>query len=237
MGPAFLVMAVGVLVGGLMVAAPRHIWWVTQSWKFRNPEANEPSDVAYGMTRVAGVFVIVLALFIGGAIIHSEFQRKDRREAEEQRRAAQVVFDAPPPENRGQLPVIGYFAEEFPSGPTVTVYYVAPGEAVHSYVRSMSDRFSYPCYTSARVVRADGDRVRVSPELTWAPEELGDMKHVGQCRIGVGRNIHKVSVDHVAVGTTIVTDSAIVDRNGAEIRPAAKGNRVPKLAEKLQTDP
>ncbi|WP_336470697.1 DUF6199 family natural product biosynthesis protein [Mycolicibacterium peregrinum] len=46
---------VGVLVGGVMAAAPRGIWWATQSWKFRNPEANEPSDTAYGMTRVGGV--------------------------------------------------------------------------------------------------------------------------------------------------------------------------------------
>ncbi|MFV8165962.1 DUF6199 family natural product biosynthesis protein [Mycobacterium sp. 134] len=237
MGAGILVIVVGVLVGGVMAASPRRIWWATQSWKFSNPEANEPSDAAYGMTRAGGVFVILLALFLGASILHSDFQRKDRREAEEQRQAAERAFVVPAPEKRGQLPVIGYFAEEFPAGPAVTVYYLAPGDAVHDYIRRMSDRFSYPCYTSANVVKADGDRMGVSPELTWAPEQLGDMKQNDQCHVGIGRNIHKVSLNGATASTTIVTDSAIVDQSGAEILPAAPGNVVPELTEELRTDP
>lgn len=237
MGAGILVIVVGVLVGGVMAASPRRIWWATQSWKFSNPEANEPSDAAYGMTRAGGVFVILLALFVGASVIHSDFQRKNRREAKEQRQAAEKAFVAPEPEKRGLLPVIGYFVEEFPAGLAVTVYYVAPGDAVHDYIRRMSDRFSYPCYTSADVVKADGDRMAVSPELTWAPEQLGDLKQNDQCHTGIGRNIHTVSLNGAAASTTIVTDSPIVDRNGSEILPAAPGNVVPKLSERLRTDP
>lgn len=133
--------------------------------------------------------------------------------------------------------MIGYFAEEFPARLAVTVYYVAPGDAVHSYIRTMSDRFSYPCYTSAKVVKADDDRMSVSPELTWAPEQLGDTKKDDQCHAGIGRNIHKVSLNGATATTTIVTDSAIVDQNGTQIRPAAPGNIVPKLAKALRTNP
>ncbi|SER55783.1 hypothetical protein SAMN04488583_5669 [Mycobacterium sp. 88mf] len=228
---------VGVLVGGVMAASPRRIWWATQSWKFRNPEANEPSDAAYGMTRAGGVFVILLALFLGVSIISDHRKAEQRREAKEQQQAAEAAFVVPAPEKRGQLPVIGYFAEEFPAGLAVTVYYVAPGDAVHDYIRRMSDRFSYPCYTSADVVKADGGRMAVSPELTWAPEQLGDLKQNDQCHPGIGRNIHKVSLNGATASTTIVTDSAIVDRNGSEILPAAPGNVVPKLSEGLRTDP
>lgn len=95
MGPGILIIVVGVLVGGVMAAAPRGIWWATQSWKFRNPEANEPSDTSYGMTRLGGVLVIMLALFLGASTIHSHFQRQNRREAQEQQRAAEAAFVAP----------------------------------------------------------------------------------------------------------------------------------------------
>ncbi|MEV0670691.1 DUF6199 family natural product biosynthesis protein [Mycobacterium sp. NPDC050441] len=53
-GAGIFLIIVGVLVGGVMAAAPRRIWWATQSWKFRHPEANEPSDTAYGMTQAGG---------------------------------------------------------------------------------------------------------------------------------------------------------------------------------------
>ncbi|MBP2453703.1 DUF6199 family natural product biosynthesis protein [Mycolicibacterium lutetiense] len=222
-------------MGGVMAASPRRIWWVTESWKFRNPEANEPSDTAYGMTRAGGVFVILLALFLGASIIHSDLQRQNRREAEEQRKAAEAAFVVPPPEDRGGLPVVGYFADPTPGGMRVYVYYLAPGGAVHQYIRTMSDKFSYPCYTSASVTKAGGDRMSANPELYWAPKKIGDMSRSDMCRPGTGLVVHGVSLDDVTAETTIVTDSAIVDRDGAEIMPAAPGNVVPKLVEGLRT--
>ena len=45
------------------VISPRSQWRVLQSWTFRDAEANEPSDAAYTLTRVAGVVVIIVILF------------------------------------------------------------------------------------------------------------------------------------------------------------------------------
>lgn len=241
-GVGIFLIVVGVLVGGVMAAAPRGIWWATQSWRFRNPAANEPSDTAYGMTRVGGVLLILLALVLGGLLIGDGMSKsaagKRQQEAEAQQRAAEAAFVVPPPEERGRLPVIGYFAEPTPTGMRrVYVYYLAPGEAVHHYVRTMSDKFSYPCYTSASVTKADGDRTSVYPELYWAPKELGDMSKSDRCRPRAGLNVHAVSLRDVTAEATIVTDSAIADKDGTEVMPAAPGNIVPKLAKALRTNP
>lgn len=242
MGTAILVIVVGVLVGGAMVTSPQRIWWLTESWKFKNPEANEPSDTAYGMTRAGGVFVILLALFVGWSVIHSEFERKNRREAEQQRKAAEAAFVVPRPENRGQLPVIGYSTDKFPKGIEITVYYLAPRESVRVAVRDSAShgpfKSSFPCYTSAAWGPATDAPRLVNPELFWAPEELGAVAKSERCHPGVGSKVHETSrfVDG-PVPPPVVTDSAIVDRYGNEILPAAAGNVVPKLPEKMYPDP
>ncbi|MUL81074.1 MULTISPECIES: DUF6199 family natural product biosynthesis protein [unclassified Mycolicibacterium] len=97
MGPAIFIMIIGVLVGALMVAAPRGIWWATQSWRFRHPEANEPSALSYAMTRVGGVFVIVVALVLGAMLISNDLSKSAGDKQREQRRAAKAAFVVPPP--------------------------------------------------------------------------------------------------------------------------------------------
>ena len=44
------------------VISPRSQWRVLQSWTFRDADANEPSDAAYTLTRIAGVVVIIVIL-------------------------------------------------------------------------------------------------------------------------------------------------------------------------------
>ncbi|OMC06794.1 hypothetical protein A5734_04355 [Mycolicibacterium fortuitum] len=216
----------GVLVGGAMVTSPQRIWWFTESWKFKNPEANEPSW--HG--------------FVGWSIIHSEFERKNRREAEQQRKAAEAAFVVPRPENRGQLPVIGYSTDKFPKGIEITVYYLAPGESVRAAVRDSARhgafKSNFPCYTFAARGHAKDAPLLVNPELFWAPEKLGDMAKSERCHPGVGHKVHETSrsVDG-SVPPPVVTDSAIVDRYGTEILPAASGNVVPKLPERMYPDP
>jgi hypothetical protein len=45
------------------VVSPRSQWRLFQSWAYRDAEANEPSDAAYALTRVAGVVAIAVILF------------------------------------------------------------------------------------------------------------------------------------------------------------------------------
>jgi hypothetical protein len=56
----FGIAAIAAVLALWAVVAPRSQWRAMQSWAFRNPEANEPSDAAYALTRLGGVVVLVL---------------------------------------------------------------------------------------------------------------------------------------------------------------------------------
>ena len=49
------------------VIDPRGVWEVTSSWKFRDPEANEPSDGAFAFQRLAAI--VALLMMVGGRIL------------------------------------------------------------------------------------------------------------------------------------------------------------------------
>lgn len=64
MGYLLLVLALAVLMLLWSLISPRSQWRILKSWTYRNPEANEPSDAAYGLTRI-GALVGLLVLFGG----------------------------------------------------------------------------------------------------------------------------------------------------------------------------
>lgn len=46
------------------VISPQSVYWALNAWQYRDPDANEPSETAYGLSRVAGVVtLVVLAVF------------------------------------------------------------------------------------------------------------------------------------------------------------------------------
>ncbi|WP_399048991.1 DUF6199 family natural product biosynthesis protein, partial [Streptomyces evansiae] len=55
---AILCLVIGIPLGLFMLLRPRKIWWATESWKYKDPEANEPSEAGYGMQALGGLFVI-----------------------------------------------------------------------------------------------------------------------------------------------------------------------------------
>lgn len=65
--------------GLISLLAPR-FWWLLRRWQFRNPEAVEPSDLAYTVTRVAGGLQVLLAV-IGLGVVTSEDRNEKAREA------------------------------------------------------------------------------------------------------------------------------------------------------------
>ncbi len=58
---------------GWMAAKPRGAWWSLSSWQHRNPDANEPSDLSYGLSSVLsgllafGAVIAAIALFAAEA--------------------------------------------------------------------------------------------------------------------------------------------------------------------------
>jgi hypothetical protein len=47
-----------------LAISPRTVWRVLQSWKYKNPEQNEPSDDLYMLERVSSIGVIVILVGI-----------------------------------------------------------------------------------------------------------------------------------------------------------------------------
>lgn len=45
--------------------SPRSQWWAFNGWAFRNPDANEPSDAAYTVLRVASIALLLLVILLG----------------------------------------------------------------------------------------------------------------------------------------------------------------------------
>ncbi|WP_301123638.1 DUF6199 family natural product biosynthesis protein [Mycolicibacterium fortuitum] len=85
MGVAILCLVIGIPLGLFMLLRPKTIWWATESWKYKDPEANEPSEVAYGMQALGGLFVIVAAVILAGLAWSTE-RDKTAAEAEQKKK-------------------------------------------------------------------------------------------------------------------------------------------------------
>ncbi|MCO8275813.1 hypothetical protein M1L60_35060 [Actinoplanes sp. TRM 88003] len=86
----------GLIIGGVLliafalwtVIAPRQQWLMLNAWRYRDPDANEPSDLAYNLGRAAGVGTILLVVILGGYLIRADAVQGDAddiRQAREQR--------------------------------------------------------------------------------------------------------------------------------------------------------
>lgn len=76
-----IVIAVALCIWALI--SPRSVYWGLQAWAHRDPEANEPSDIAYALTRVGSAIALIL---LGTAAVqlwstNAETQRADDRAA------------------------------------------------------------------------------------------------------------------------------------------------------------
>ncbi|WP_051571052.1 DUF6199 family natural product biosynthesis protein [Cryptosporangium arvum] len=115
----------GLIIGGTVlvalalwaVIAPRQQWWLLTAWRYRDPDANEPSDLAYHLTRAAGVGTIVVVLVLGWQLI--DFERSPEKAAADARAARAERFgvssarltSAPPAvanSSLGRVPLLRY---------------------------------------------------------------------------------------------------------------------------------
>lgn len=52
----------GIVIFGFGAVSPRGLWRVSTAWQFRNPDAVEPSDTAYAISRVGSGLMVVLCV-------------------------------------------------------------------------------------------------------------------------------------------------------------------------------
>ncbi|WP_243859026.1 DUF6199 family natural product biosynthesis protein [Actinomyces sp. ZJ308] len=54
------------LLGLWQMVNPKGSWRATEGWKYKNPEANEPSEASYGLRSLGGFFSIIMAAVLVG---------------------------------------------------------------------------------------------------------------------------------------------------------------------------
>ena len=63
--------------------SPRSAWRVTTAWRYRNPEAHEPSEAAYVVQRVGGAIGLVATLVLAVLIFEASGQVESGRQERE----------------------------------------------------------------------------------------------------------------------------------------------------------
>ena len=75
----FLVLAAVFALWGLI--SPEGMWNATQSWRFKDPEANRPSEAQHAMTRVgSGICLVAVAIMIPTLV---QLDKSNQRQQEE----------------------------------------------------------------------------------------------------------------------------------------------------------
>ncbi|HIV57599.1 MAG TPA: hypothetical protein H9902_06540 [Candidatus Stackebrandtia faecavium] len=81
----FMIFCCGLLLWGAI--SPRSMWQTLQSWQFKNPEANEPSEAAFAFSRVASIVGLVIVI-CGGVYMTTtvlpEIEEGNQRESYEE---------------------------------------------------------------------------------------------------------------------------------------------------------
>ncbi|OLT11428.1 hypothetical protein BJF79_24170 [Actinomadura sp. CNU-125] len=72
----------------------RTVYWKFAAWRYRNPEANEPSDTALAMNRFAMFFIAAVFAVIGGMVIASDGTRTYGSSAAEVRAVADAAAES-----------------------------------------------------------------------------------------------------------------------------------------------
>lgn len=63
-GTAVFMMLLLLPLAGFWLIKPEQMWRTTRAWKYKNPEANEPSEEAFILARVGAALGIVVILIV-----------------------------------------------------------------------------------------------------------------------------------------------------------------------------
>lgn len=69
-----------IVLAALVVAGPKRCYWTLRAPFLKNPEANEPSDMAYGMSRMVSIGALVVVGVIAVGLSVDAVQPYDERD-------------------------------------------------------------------------------------------------------------------------------------------------------------
>ena len=84
-----------------LLISPKSVYWLLQSWLHRDPDANEPSDIAYLLWRITGGLGLIVFVGMGWALVSGMIADRERTEAVEacERELVPALLDAVPERN------------------------------------------------------------------------------------------------------------------------------------------
>lgn len=95
-----LALLVFVPLGLLSIFKPRESWRTFESWKYKNPGANEPSDTEYGLRQIGGVVTVVVAVIVVIAVAANGDDESDSGRGIDLRASQQQRRDSTVPEEQ-----------------------------------------------------------------------------------------------------------------------------------------
>lgn len=217
-----MALAIAVLVIGLPVGA---------FLLLRRRRAGTAEGDGHTGSVLPGIGVIAAAVLLAGLSWYTDSGRH-AAETENQQRQNGFPYVAPPPEDRGELPLIGYTVEpQEAGGQLYTLYFLQPLKVLSGHLKYTGVRPE--AYYCLRWVDGDvgADPLKVRIRLSWEPSKPPPAGESDRCRVGNLEATSIVAAEAVTVSGTpaVLTDSAIVDVHGKVLAPAAPGNVVPKL--------
>jgi hypothetical protein len=198
MGLGIVVLLIGVPLSFLTWFKPRELWRATESWKFRNAEANEPSDFAYRLGAIgttAGTALLAVLAFTAPGSTDSASPTSTRSTIAQRPSSTfslppPTAFMPPPGMTRGTLPMIGYLTSPQPDGTLIaTVYLWAP--EVASKIPAGNPPPPAPCELGPTVQGAGTDHVTVDVELVWSPTTTSALPMNYDCNATRGHQVRR----------------------------------------------
>jgi len=240
-GLAIIILLIGIPIGLYMLLRPKKLWWTLSSWKYKNPEANEPSEAGYGMWALRGVSVIVATAILAWLAATKPDPADEKTQTVPWTQPSYSTTQPPPasaPQDRGELPIVDYRFETVGGSDgaaprtNLAIFFLVPDGASVSFLGSPPTRLG-GCEIAQQVEGLGTGRVTVDLRLAWS-DRPGYYNATAtdneKCRLS-GKWSQKaplLRLADVAPGTTVLTNGAIVDRTGKVLTPAGPGNAVPE---------
>ena len=216
-----------------MVFGPKKLWWTTEAWKFKYPEANEPSETSFAMTRVGGVVLLSVSVLITLVLINGP-QEPERPTVHPQVRSPwdDTATTPPPPapaqpENRGDVPLVGYQVRDG----FLEVLFRAP-QGVEARVAQMGAAQAWGCGITSTVGGVGTDRVTVGLRLNWLdPQGYFGAVKAEECRLSGtwSPTVAVLRVAQIDSGASILTNGPTIAARGGEIGSTGPGQILPNL--------
>lgn len=190
---------------------PQSQWWALSSWKYKNPEANEPSGSAYALTRFGNVIGLVTLVIAGGM-----FMRVDRHHGTVTTPTSTAPFVAPEPKNVRSVPIVDYSVQD------------RDGKSFLYVTFDFSESAGTGCSLIVEASGVGSERVTVNAHAQFAPKTRDESYLESLCGSSWTLLTSWRQLGETPPNVVVVTDGPLYNPQTKQTTAAAPGNIVPR---------